>query len=544
MASSFLDIIPASITLRAPSILVFGPSNMAGSLTVQGAENVTGVLTAEGSCNVAGLLSANGAMVCTGLAQINGACNVTGFLSAEGALGVFGGAVIAGITSINGATSITGITLITGFTTVIGDLYCVAGVINPSNNTAGHINAGSMTFWNPEGNIDDHCRITITGSSTLNVHSQSFCVDGDIKAGCTEVGDFNCSNGTFRGSHYYGENGNAIQLGRSLENDYCVTAVQGDLEVNAHSIFNAYLPTTTLTPTASNEFATVGYVTSVLPTSLLGLPNTWINTNTFNKAIQFLYYNVLLGYEAGLVVNSSSYYNVCVGPLAGKRITSGNTNVCISYDSGSHITTGFNNICIGNSAGILVTTGEYNSFVGTQTASIATTCKESICIGFRAGSNNSAYEITSQIGIAVYGYNETVAHYHSLADEGLIDTSSITTLNLYKRPSVINLGETTSTLHTGILAPDSLKTTVSLTTGSLAWTMPLRGSANKKVVIIIAATSTKATDTVITFPVAFTTAPDYFISASTVVTIATTTTTCTLGTIVSGAQQTIVLEGF
>ena len=46
--------------------------------------------------------------------------------------------------------------------------------------------------------------------------------------------------------------------------------------------FNTSIPTTTITPTTSTQFATVGYVTSA---SLLPLNNTWTGTNAFNTSI-------------------------------------------------------------------------------------------------------------------------------------------------------------------------------------------------------------------------------------------------------------------
>ncbi len=49
--------------------------------------------------------------------------------------------------------------------------------------------------------------------------------------------------------------------------------------------FNSSIPTTTLTPSTSTQFATVGYVTSAIPPSLLPLNNTWSGTNTFNSSI-------------------------------------------------------------------------------------------------------------------------------------------------------------------------------------------------------------------------------------------------------------------
>ena len=38
-------------------------------------------------------------------------------------------------------------------------------------------------------------------------------------------------------------------------------------------------------PTLSNQYATVGYVSSVIPTSLIGSNNTWTGTNTFNTSL-------------------------------------------------------------------------------------------------------------------------------------------------------------------------------------------------------------------------------------------------------------------
>jgi len=50
--------------------------------------------------------------------------------------------------------------------------------------------------------------------------------------------------------------------------------------------FNTSIPTTTLTPSTSTQFATVGYTTSAISSaSLLPLNNTWTGTNAFNTSI-------------------------------------------------------------------------------------------------------------------------------------------------------------------------------------------------------------------------------------------------------------------
>jgi hypothetical protein len=49
--------------------------------------------------------------------------------------------------------------------------------------------------------------------------------------------------------------------------------------------FNTSIPTTTLMPTTLTQFATKGYVDGAIPTSLLGLNNTWTGANTFQLPI-------------------------------------------------------------------------------------------------------------------------------------------------------------------------------------------------------------------------------------------------------------------
>ena len=59
----------------------------------------------------------------------------------------------------------------------------------------------------------------------------------------------------------------------------------GTQAITGEKQFNTNIPTTTLTPSTSTQFATVGYVNSAIPPSLLGQNNTWTGTNTFNSSI-------------------------------------------------------------------------------------------------------------------------------------------------------------------------------------------------------------------------------------------------------------------
>ena len=104
------------------------------------------------------------------------------------------------------------------------------------------------------------------------------------------------------------------------------------------STFNSSIPTTTLTPSTANQFATVSYVTSSIPTSLLGLDNTWTGLNNYNQRIQ--------------MTIKTDPATTCIGTGAGGNL--------------STLATGSGNTFYGSSAGIVSTLCNNETVIGTN----------------------------------------------------------------------------------------------------------------------------------------------------------------------------------
>lgn len=166
--------------------------------------------------------------------------------------------------------------------------------------------------------------------------------------------------------------------------------------------FNASHPTTTLAlPTLSNQYATVGYVSSVTTPNLLPLNNTWTGTNLFRNTTGGIqtsltatlinnYFgcgagnaqNVVMGGNSLGTVNALNTLNIAICPTpnaclqnnignnniaignaSGNAQTSANRNIYIGAQCGT-ATAGSNNICIGGSSGVGITTGSNNIAIG------------------------------------------------------------------------------------------------------------------------------------------------------------------------------------
>ncbi len=163
--------------------------------------------------------------------------------------------------------------------------------------------------------------------------------------------------------------------------------------------FNTNIPTTTLTPSTSTQFATVGYVTGAIPTSLLGLNNTWSGQNSFTQnyiSVSSIPYrfggsvgnvgSIILSDTSCLTATTANVGNICVGFVSqllttgannismGTRClrdtTTGGTNTAIGYQCLTNVTTGSNNTCIGSSSGLTIITGNNNTFLGANASGL------------------------------------------------------------------------------------------------------------------------------------------------------------------------------
>jgi hypothetical protein len=186
--------------------------------------------------------------------------------------------------------------------------------------------------------------------------------------------------------------------------------------------FNVSHPTTSLAlPTLSNQYATVGYVSSVVSPNLLPLNNTWTGTNLYRNSTGGIttsltatlinnYFgcgagnaqNVVMGGNSLGTVNALNTLNIaiCPTPNACLQNNIGNNNIAIGNASGNAQTsanrniyigtqcgtssTGSNNICIGGSSGVGITSGSNNIAIGNNSWTGANTFSNCAVIGASA----------------------------------------------------------------------------------------------------------------------------------------------------------------
>lgn len=153
--------------------------------------------------------------------------------------------------------------------------------------------------------------------------------------------------------------------------------------------FNTNIPTTTITPTTATQFATVGYVSSVTSPNLLPLNNVWTGTNEYKNTTNGIkttafgtltsqYFGSGTGGSTNLVVGGNSLATVNV-------LNAGNIAICPSPSASLGPNIGNSNIAIGNSCGIVQTNANQNIFIGTTCGNAVTSGSNNICLGSNAG---------------------------------------------------------------------------------------------------------------------------------------------------------------
>ena len=118
-----------------------------------------------------------------------------------------------------------------------------------------------------------------------------------------------------------------------------------------------------LNPTSNQEAATKNHVDNVL-----NGPNLFISTNAGNKLL-------------------AAIYNIGLGTIAVRNLTSGTANTIIGYAAGSNINAGKNNVGIGYNSLALCTTGTSNNVFGVNSLSKILTGNNNIIIGSSSGNN-------------------------------------------------------------------------------------------------------------------------------------------------------------
>lgn len=108
-------------------------------------------------------------------------------------------------------------------------------------------------------------------------------------------------------------------------------------------------------------------------------------------------HNVVLGVDAGRVLNSSSNGNLLLGYQVGYFATSGQFNVGVGKDSLASLTSGSSNMAIGSRAVYSTSTNNHNVGVGTE-ALYSATGGLNVAIGGFAGQNLAAVSYNTCIG--------------------------------------------------------------------------------------------------------------------------------------------------
>lgn len=272
------------------------------------------------------------------------------------------------------------------------------------------LNAGGLRLWPYCGNlrVDDN---------TGGIFSANMRQDGALSiissAGINTSLFLQCGNASAVATNVMSMNTGAVQ---PLVN----------FNPQSTTTFNSSHPTTTLAlPTLSNQYATVGYVSSVVSPNILPLNNTFTGTNLFR--------NTTGGITTSLTATLINNYFGCGAGGAGNLVMGGNSlgtvnalntlniaicptpNACLQNNIGN------NNIAIGNASGNAQTSANRNIYIGTQCGT-AVTGGNNICIGGSAGvgitsgTNNIAIGDSAWAGVNTFS-NCTVIGAGALAPD-------------------------------------------------------------------------------------------------------------------------------
>ena len=178
--------------------------------------------------------------------------------------------------------------------------------------------------------------------------------------------------------------------------------------------FNFFHPTTTLgnnLSTNTTQYATVGYVNGSIPTSLLGLNNTWTGTNAFNTSIPTTTLTPSTSTEFATVgYVSSAITSASILPL-NNTFTGLNT---FTQRIQMTIKTDPSTTAIGTGAGgnlSTLATGSSNTFYGSSAGIVSTLCNNETVIGANSGvmtAGNQSYNTVIGAGSRYLGTGNTV----------------------------------------------------------------------------------------------------------------------------------------
>lgn len=124
--------------------------------------------------------------------------------------------------------------------------------------------------------------------------------------------------------------------------------------------------------------------------------------------------NTVFGNVAGENLESTAYYNICIGYEGGRGITTGDQNTMIGYRTGTATVTGHDNVGIGNEALQDLTSGYHNVCIGRETGQNLTTGYSNTFLGERAGYSGIVTG-NSNVGIGVYAAGALTSGYENVA---------------------------------------------------------------------------------------------------------------------------------
>lgn len=153
--------------------------------------------------------------------------------------------------------------------------------------------------------------------------------------------------------------------------------------------------------------------------------------------------NMVIGNDAGSIIETGARYNVVIGHLTGNKITTANYNTYVGAQAGRYnsgqgnlalgyeamkgvdgSSTGGNNVALGDSAGAALTTGSENMLLGYHAGLILTDATQNVYVGSRAGqyatgSNNVLFGSGTGSGTSVdsfTGSNNIAIGFKSLEE--------------------------------------------------------------------------------------------------------------------------------
>lgn len=160
--------------------------------------------------------------------------------------------------------------------------------------------------------------------------------------------------------------------------------------------------------------------------------------------------NVVLGPNAGVVMQSGAANNVCIGQDAGDSITSGGDDVCIGSGAGAAITSANQCVFVGRSAGNSVTAGSATIIGATAGLNALTSASESIVLGRNSGRLTAAgatlTTITNSIfiGTSVRANANSQTNQIAIGHEAIGDGSNTTVIGNLSTTSTRLAGTATS----------------------------------------------------------------------------------------------------